>query len=105
MQAAFYEHFNGLAAAYGLQAKFLPKTKEKQEFLSKIEQEAKKPKSERSHNFYTRQVEKLEQELTQKKEELTEQKIVDHYGCTPEEAREAMDYVAEFNSDYAEKDD
>ena len=74
MQAAFYEHFNGLAAAYGLQAKFLPKTKEKQEFLSKIEQEAKKPKSERSHNYYTRQVEKLEQELTQKKEELTEQK-------------------------------
>lgn len=74
MQAAFYEHFNGLAAAYGLQAKFLPKTKEKQEFLSKIEQEAKKPKSERSHNYYTRQVEKLEQELTQKKEQLTEQK-------------------------------
>lgn len=74
MQAAFYEHFNGLAAAYGLQAKFLPKTKEKQEFLSKIEQEAKKPKSERSHNYYTRQVEKLEQELTQRKEELTEQK-------------------------------
>lgn len=74
MQAAFYEHFNGLAAAYGLQAKFLPKTKEKQEFLSKIEQEAKKPKSERSHNYYTRQVEKLEQELTHKKEELTEQK-------------------------------
>lgn len=74
MQAAFYEHFNGLAAAYGLQAKFLPKIKEKQEFLSKIEQEAKKPKSERSHNYYTRQVEKLEQELTQKKEELTEQK-------------------------------
>lgn len=74
MQAAFYEHFNGLAAAYGLQAKLLPKTKEKQEFLSKIEQEAKKPKSERSHNYYTRQVEKLEQELTQKKEELTEQK-------------------------------
>ncbi|AKA85160.1 MULTISPECIES: hypothetical protein [Pseudomonas] len=74
MQAAFYEHFNRLAAAYGLQAKFLPKTKEKQEFLSKIEQEAKKPKSERSHNYYTRQVEKLEQELTQKKEELTEQK-------------------------------
>lgn len=74
MQAAFYEHFNGLAAAYGLQAKFLPKTKEKQEFLSKIEQEAKKPKSERSHNYYTRQVEKLEQELTQNKKELTEQK-------------------------------
>ncbi|MEC4168898.1 hypothetical protein VSQ82_16870 [Pseudomonas sp. MS-1(2024)] len=74
MQAAFYEHFNRLAAAYGLQAKFLPKTKEKQEFLSKIEQEAKNPKSERSHNYYTRQVEKLEQELTQKKEELTEQK-------------------------------
>ena len=74
MQAAFYEHFNGLADAYGLQAKFLPKTKDNKEFLSKIEQEAKKPKSERSHNYYTRQVEKLEQELTQKKEELTEQK-------------------------------
>ena len=74
MQAAFYEHFNSLAAAYGLQAKFLPKTKDNKEFLSKIEQEAKKPKSERSHNYYTRQVEKLEQELTQKKEELTEQK-------------------------------
>lgn len=74
MQAAFYEHFNGLAAAYGLQAKFLPKTKDNKEFLSKIEQEAKKPKSERSHNYYTRQIEKLEQELTQKKEELTKQK-------------------------------
>ncbi|MFI8644740.1 hypothetical protein HBN65_18435 [Pseudomonas lundensis] len=74
MQAAFYEHFNSLAALYGLQAKFLPKTKDNKEFLSKIEQEAKKPKSERSHNYYTRQVEKLEQELTQKKEELTEQK-------------------------------
>ena len=74
MQAAFYEHFNSLAAPYGLQAKFLPKTKDNKEFLSKIEQEAKKPKSERSHNYYTRQVEKLEQELTQKKEELTEQK-------------------------------
>lgn len=74
MQAAFYEHFNSLAAPFGMQAKFLPKTKEKKEFLRKIEQEAKKPKSERSHNYYTRQVEKLEQELTQKKEELTEQK-------------------------------
>ncbi|MCE1007576.1 hypothetical protein [Pseudomonas monteilii] len=74
MQVAFYEHFNSLAAAYGLQAKFLPKSKEHQEFVSKVEQEAKKPKSERSHNYYTRQVEKLEQELTQKKEELTEQK-------------------------------
>lgn len=74
MQVAFYEHFNGLAAAYGLQAKFLPKTKDNKEFLSKIEQEAKKPKSERSYNYYTRRVEKLEQELTQKKEELTEQK-------------------------------
>jgi uncharacterized protein YoxC len=74
MQVAFYEHFNGLAAPHGLQAKFLPKTKEKKEHLNKIEQEAKKPKSERSHNYYTRQVEKLEQELIEKKEELTEQK-------------------------------
>ena len=41
--------------------------------MSKIEQEAKKPKSERSHNYYTRQVEKIEQELTEKKEELAEQ--------------------------------
>ncbi|MQU64121.1 hypothetical protein GHO25_13410 [Pseudomonas sp. FSL R10-1350] len=73
MQAAFYEHFNGLASAFGLQAKFLPKTNEKKEYLSKIEQEAKKPKSERSHNYYTRQVEKLEQELIEKKEELAEQ--------------------------------
>lgn len=74
MQAAFYEHFNGLAAPYGLQAKFLAKTKDNKEFLSKIEREAKKPKSERSYNYYTRQVEKLEHELTQKKKELTEQK-------------------------------
>lgn len=74
MQVAFYEHFNGLAAPHGLQAKFLPKTKEKKEHLNKIEQEAKKPKSERSHNYYTRQVEKLEQELIEKKESLTEQK-------------------------------
>ncbi|KTT15649.1 hypothetical protein [Pseudomonas parafulva] len=74
MQAAFYEHFNGLAAAYGLQAKFLPKTKEKTEYLSKIEQEAKKPKSERSHNYYTRHLEKLQQELTTKEVELIEQK-------------------------------
>ncbi|ORL67079.1 hypothetical protein B7H17_03645 [Pseudomonas putida] len=74
MQAAFYEHFNSLASSFGLQAKFLPKNKEKKEFLSKIEKEAKKPKSERSHNYYTRQVEKLEQELIEKTEELTEQK-------------------------------
>lgn len=74
MQAAFYEHFNGLAAAYGLQAKFLPKTKEKKEYLSKIEQEAKKPKSERSHNYYTRHIEKLQQELTTKEVELIEQR-------------------------------
>ena len=74
MQAAFYEHFNGLAAAYGLQAKFLPKTKENTEYLSPIEKEAKKPKSERSHNYYTRQLEKLQQELTSKEVELIEQR-------------------------------
>ena len=74
MQAAFYEHFNGLAAAYGLQAKFLPKTKENTEYLSPIEKEAKKPKSERSHNYYTRQLEKLQQELTSKEVKLIEQR-------------------------------
>lgn len=63
MQAAFYEHFNNLAADYGLQAKFLPKTKKNKKHLSEIEQEAKKPKSERSHNYYTKQVETLKQEL------------------------------------------
>ncbi|WP_055136410.1 hypothetical protein [Pseudomonas corrugata] len=74
MQAAFYEHFNGLAAAYGLQAKFLPKSKETKEHLNKIEQEAKKPKSERSHNYYTRQIDRLQKELTTKEVELIEQK-------------------------------
>lgn len=74
MQAAFYEHFNGLAAAYGLQAKFLPKTKENTEYLSPIEKEAKKLKSERSHNYYTRQLEKLQQELTSKEVKLIEQR-------------------------------
>lgn len=74
MQAAFYEHFNELADAYGLQAKFLPKTKENTEYLSPIEKEAKKPKSERSHNYYTRQLEKLQQELTSKEVELIEQR-------------------------------
>lgn len=75
MQVAFYEHFNSLAAAYGLQAKFLPKTKENTEYLSPIEQEAKKPKSERSHNYYTRHIEKLQQELTKKEVELIDQKV------------------------------
>ncbi|HHN0595266.1 TPA: hypothetical protein ACRMOZ_004162, partial [Pseudomonas aeruginosa] len=74
MQVAFYEHFNSLAAAYGLQAKFLPKTKENTEYLSPIEKEAKKPKSERSHNYYTRQLENLQQELTSKEVELIEQR-------------------------------
>ena len=74
MQAAFYEHFNGLAAAHGLQAKFLPKSKETKEHLNKIEQEAKKPKSERSHNYYTRQIDRLQKELTTKEVELIEQK-------------------------------
>ncbi|MFL3979345.1 MULTISPECIES: hypothetical protein [Pseudomonas] len=74
MQAAFYEHFNGLAAAYGLQAKFLPKSKETKEHLNKIEQEAKKPKSERSHNYYTRQIDRLQKELTTKEVEFIEQK-------------------------------
>ena len=74
MQVAFYEHFNSLAAAYGLQAKFLPKAKENTEYLSPIEKEAKKPKSERSHNYYTRQLEKMQQELTSKEVELIEQR-------------------------------
>lgn len=34
--------------------------------------------------------------------ELTEQSILDYYKCTPEEAKEAMQYVAEFNADYKE---
>ncbi|WP_236175712.1 hypothetical protein [Pseudomonas pseudonitroreducens] len=75
MQAAFYEHFNNLAADYGLQAKFLPKTKKNKKHLSEIEQEAKKPKSERSHNYYTRHIEKLQEELKAKELELSEQKI------------------------------
>lgn len=36
---------------------------------------------------------------------LTEQKILEHYGCTPDEAKEAMEYVAEFNADYETQDD
>ena len=74
MQVAFYEHFNSLAAAYGLQAKVRPHTNENTEYLSPIEKEAKKPKSERSHNYYTRKLEKLQQELTAKEVELIEQR-------------------------------
>lgn len=74
MQAAFYEHFNGLAAAYGLQAKFLPKTKKNKKHLSEVEQEAKKPKSERSHNYYTRQIENLKEDLRLQELESKKQK-------------------------------
>ncbi|OLU22381.1 hypothetical protein BVH03_24405 [Pseudomonas sp. PA15(2017)] len=75
MQAAFYEHFNGLAAVYGLQAKFLPKTKKNKKHLSEVEQEAKKPKSERSYNYYTKQIENLKEDLRLQELESKKQKI------------------------------
>lgn len=85
LQKAFYEHFNKMALEYGLKAKFLPKNEEQKSRMRIIEEQAKKPKSERAFNYYTKQIDdlmkqiqesnmELEQknELIQNKEELIE---------------------------------
>ncbi len=74
MQAAFYDHFNDIAIQYGLQAKFLEKNRKNKKHLKFIEQEAKKPKSERSHNFYTKRIEDLKKQVLETKAELATHK-------------------------------
>ncbi|MDG9852398.1 hypothetical protein N7403_00855 [Pseudomonas nitroreducens] len=70
LQKAFYEHFNKMALEYGLKAKFLPKNEEQKSRMRIIEEQAKKPKSERTFNYYTKQIDDLMKQIQESNMEL-----------------------------------
>lgn len=67
-QTLFYQHTNKMLLKYDVEAKKSDKTKEHQERMRKIEEDAKKPKIERQFSFYNAQLNDL-----QEKNELLEQ--------------------------------
>lgn len=68
-QTLFYQHTNKMLLKYDVEAKKLDKTKEHQERMRKIEEDAKKPKIEREASFYNAQI----NDLKKQNEELHEQ--------------------------------
>ena len=62
IQTAFYEHFNAKSRnlKIGLFAEKLAPSKERDKRNKLIEEEAKKPKSERKYNYYTKKIEDME---------------------------------------------
>lgn len=70
LQKAFYEHFNKMALEYGLKAKFLPKNEEQKSRMRIIEEQAKRPKSERAFNYYTKQIDDLMKQIQESNMEL-----------------------------------
>ncbi|MBM3113739.1 hypothetical protein [Pseudomonas arcuscaelestis] len=59
-QTLFYQHTNKMLLQYNVEAKKLDKTKEHNERMRKIEEDAKKPKIEREASFYNAQLNELE---------------------------------------------
>lgn len=59
-QTLFYQHANKMLLRYNVEAKKLDKTKEHNERMRKIEEDAKKPKIEREASFYNAQLRELE---------------------------------------------
>ena len=59
-QTLFYQHTNKMLLRYNVEAKKLDKTKEHNERMRKIEEDAKKPKIEREASFYNAQLRELE---------------------------------------------
>lgn len=73
IQTAFYEHFNAKSRnlELGLFAKKNEPSKERDKRNKLIEEEAKKPKSERKYNYYTKKIEDMEKSINDLKSENT----------------------------------
>lgn len=63
-QTLFYQHSNNMLSKYNVEAKKLEKTKEHNERMRVIEEDAKKPKIERQFSFYNSQLNALEERNT-----------------------------------------
>lgn len=75
-QTLFYQHTNKMLVQYNVEAKKLDKTKEHNERMRKIEEDAKKPKIEREASFYNAQINQLKEqnkELNEQNETLTKE--------------------------------
>ena len=75
-QTLFYQHTNKMLLQYNVEAKKLDKTKEHNERMRKIEEDAKKPKVEREASFYNAQLNDLKEqnkELNEQNETLTKE--------------------------------
>ena len=75
-QTLFYQHTNKMLLQYDVEAKKLDKTKEHNERMRKIEEDAKKPKIEREASFYNAQMNDLKEQnkaLHEKNKALTEE--------------------------------
>ncbi|MFJ1338700.1 hypothetical protein ACIKP7_11260 [Pseudomonas caricapapayae] len=75
-QTLFYQHTNKMLLQYDVEAKKLDKTKEHNERMRKIEEDAKKPKIEREASFYNAQINELKvqnKELNEQNETLTKE--------------------------------
>lgn len=75
-QTLFYQHTNKMLLKYDVEAKKLDKTKEHNERMRKIEEDAKKPKIEREASFYNAQINELKEqnkELNEQNETLTKE--------------------------------
>lgn len=75
-QTLFYQHTNKMLLKYDVEAKKLDKTKEHNERMRKIEEDAKKPKIEREASFYNAQIHELKEqnkELNEQNETLTKE--------------------------------
>jgi len=74
-QTLFYQHTNKMLLQYDVEAKKLDKTKEHNERMRKIEEDAKKPKIEREASFYNAQMNDLKEQnkaLHEENKALTE---------------------------------
>lgn len=75
-QTLFYQHTNKMLQQYDVEAKKLDKTKEHNERMRKIEEDAKKPKIEREASFYNAQINDLKEQnkaLYEENKALTEE--------------------------------
>ena len=59
-QTLFYQHSNNILSKYNVEAKKLEKTKEHNERMRVIEEDAKKPKIERQFSFYNAQLNEVQ---------------------------------------------
>lgn len=72
LQSFFFQHFNECALKYEkpVFAQKLPKTDESRKRNKLIEEDAKKPKGERSYNYYQKKIDDFKKEIVNLKKEL-----------------------------------